>query len=170
MANTNSNLIANAVASPVVHNPAGKNYGRVRISQDAFEVADGDFDANLDTIKLARIPVNARIISIKVANDDMDSGTDSLVDIGVYNTDGTIVDQNFFASLLTEFRTATRLTEYYDEAAAVANIDEIGETLWEMLDVASDPGGFYDIVMTQTAAITTDIAATIGFQILYSVT
>lgn len=169
MTTTNSNLIGNAVASPVVHTPVGKQYGRVRISQDSFEVTGTLFDADNDIIRLARIPVNARIISIKIGNDDLDSGSDSVFNLGVQRPDGTIEDEDFFASLVTQLQADARLTDLYDEAALAANRDEVGETLWEMLDVASDPGGSYDICMYQTAAVSSPITATVNFQILYSV-
>lgn len=169
MANTNSNLIANAVASPVVHPPAGKNYGRVRIAQDAFEVTAADFDADGDTIRLCRIPSNARIISIKIGNDDLDGATDSIFNVGVADPDGTIRDEDFFATLVTQFQSATRLTELFDEALQAANIDEVGETIWEMLDIASDPGGFFEIVLYQTATAGSAQSGTVAFQIMYAI-
>ena len=169
MTTTNSNLVGNAVASPVVMTPAGKHFGRVRISQDSFEVTGTDFDADGDVIRLSRIPVIARVISIKIGNDDLDSGSDSIFNLGVQRPDGTIEDEDFFASLVTQLQAVARLTELYDEAAAAANRDEVGETLWEMLDVANDPGGFYDICMYQTAAVSSPNTATVNFQIQFSI-
>ena len=169
MTTTNSDLIANTVASPIVHNPAGKHYGRVRISQGAFEVTGTDFDADGDIIRLARLPVNVRVISIKIGNDDLDSGTDSAFNVGVQRPDGTIEDEDFFATGVTQMRATARLTELYDEAETAANRDEVGETLWEMLDIASDPGGFYDICLYQTAAVSSPITATVNFQIMYAI-
>ena len=71
--------------------------------------------------------------------------------------------------VVTQLQAVARLTELYDEAAAAANRDEVGETLWEMLDVANDPGGFYDICMYQTAAVSSPNTATVNFQIQFSI-
>ena len=50
---------------------------------DRREQTACDFDAIGDTIKLASIPSNARINSIKIANDDLDSGANSAFDLGL---------------------------------------------------------------------------------------
>lgn len=168
MATTNSDLMANTLATPPAQNDVGKAGAEVRIMQGTFEVADGDFDADGDKIRLIRLPSDARIVSILIANDAMDAGTDSLVNIGFEGTDGTIVDEDEFVSVTAAFQGALALSEYLNEAAN--NIDVLPTTLWERAGETTNPGGEYDICMYQTAAVTTDAAATISFQVLYTTT
>jgi hypothetical protein len=173
--NTNSNLVADPNASPTVPNPAGKQYGRVRIAQDAFEVVAADIDADGDTVRLCTLPANARITSIKLANDDLDGASNVAFNVGIYETPSgagapTIIqDEDYFASAVT-MQAAARLTEVFDEAAAAANVADIGKKLYEMAgDTDAVHDATYDIVLTQTAAASSAQAGTIAFQIEFIV-
>jgi hypothetical protein len=73
MANVNTDLVANFVAVPQVLNPAQELHGVKRIAQGSIALVAGDLSAN-DTVMLAPIPSNASISSIKLVNDDLDSG------------------------------------------------------------------------------------------------
>jgi hypothetical protein len=66
---------------------------------------------------LAPVPTNASITSIKLFNDDLDSGTTNTCDVGIYNTDAVAVDDDAYASAITDLRAAvTTGTEVAFEA------------------------------------------------------
>jgi len=169
MAETKSNLITNSTAAPAVLNDVGLSGGRIRIAQDNFEVAAADFDADGDIIRLCSLPVNARVISIEIAADDMDGGTDSVVDVGI-GTDaglaaGASADKHdFFATDSTLFRAALAMTDFRYEAA---NLTTCGDKLWEHVGDSENPGGTYEIIMRQDATVSSPSAATLAFRIMY---
>ena len=83
---------------PSVFNEVGLSGGRVRIAMDNFEVATADYDADGDYISLCRLPVNARVLSIKLWADAM--GTSS-------------ADVPFFVINLVMGLTPIRTTTYW---------------------------------------------------------
>lgn len=173
MANTNSDIVANLVASPPVRNDVSIYGGRMRIAQGAFEVAAADFDADDDTITLCILPSASVVHSIKVANDDLDGATASVFNLGIYDWDrsaralGNVVDEDYWATLVTQFQAAATLTELVAEAAW--DIANYGTPLWEgPAALSADPGGEYAIVLTQTAAVASAQAGTVAFEIIYT--
>ncbi len=166
MANTNSDLVANLEASPQVLSPSGKLAGRVRIAVSSVEVTAADFDADGDTIKLASIPSNARINSIKIANDDLDSGADSVFNLGLYDRDGAIKDEDVYASLVTQLQSAAALTELVNEARDIA---KHGQRVFEDAGDTDDTDELLDVVMTQTATVAGAVTGTVAFEIEYTV-
>lgn len=167
MPNQNSNIIANKVAVPPVNNEVGLDGGRVRVVMDTFEtIAAGATaaDANGDAFLLARLPSNARIISFKVASDDLDGGSTVALNYGLYETDGTVIDEDEFASAVSH-QSAVALTEILFEAADISTLtqtlaDRAGE---------SNVNKYYDIAATQDADSTQLLGATFTFIILYVV-
>jgi len=99
MANVNTDLVTNFVAVPQVLNPAQQLHGVKRIAQGTIALAAGDLSAN-DTVMLAPIPSNASISSIKLYNDDLDSGTTNTADVGLYKQDLSVVDADAYASAI----------------------------------------------------------------------
>lgn len=172
MSNTNSSEFTNFLATPRVLNAVGLQGGRVRVCQGNFEVADTDFDADGDEIRLCVVPSNARILSIKIGADDMDTGgSASAVNIGFSQVNAagtlTIVDEDYFASVVEDFRIPSRLTEYVDESKTTTLIENWGERLWEIAALSADTADDMVITMTQTASVTTDAAATVYYVVLY---
>ena len=71
MANVNTDIVTNFVATPQVKNDSQQLHGVKRIAQGTIALASGDLSAT-DTVMLAPIPTNASITSIKLFNDDLD--------------------------------------------------------------------------------------------------
>lgn len=165
MANTNSDLVANLEASPQVLSPPGKLAGRVRIAVSSVEVTAADFDAVGDTIKLASIPSNARINSIKIANDDLDSGADSAFDLGLLDRDGAVKDVDVYATAVS-LQTASALRELVNEARDIA---KQGQRVFEDAGDTDDTDELLDVVMTQVATVSGALAGTVAFEIEYTV-
>jgi hypothetical protein len=105
MANVNTDLVTNFVAVPQVLNSASQLHGVKRVATGTIALAAGDLSTD-DTVMLAPIPSNASITSIKLFNDDLDSGTTNTADVGLYNTDLSVVDADAYASAITDLRGA----------------------------------------------------------------
>tara|TARA_B100000745_G_scaffold148657_1_gene97154 strand:+ start:43 stop:570 length:528 start_codon:yes stop_codon:yes gene_type:complete len=172
MSNTNSSLIAALDSTTGLNQFVAprETGGRVRVASGNVNVVGTDFDANDDTIVLCRLPGNAQILSLQIGASDMDGGTDSSVNVGVYPAGVTAaasaVDEDCYVTASTDFRTITPVTEYRFETLLPVTITN---RLWEDAGVASDPGPIqYDIVMTQVAAsVSSPTTADVSFIIQY---
>ena len=105
MANVNTDIVTNFVATPQVKNDSQQLHGVKRIAQGTIALAAGDLSAS-DTVMLAPVPTNASISSIKLFNDDLDSGTTMTTDVGLYSTAIAAVDDDAYASAITDLRGA----------------------------------------------------------------
>ena len=68
MANVNTTLVSNLLASPQVANPSRTLHGTKRTAMGTIALAAGDLSAT-DTVMLAPIPSNAGIVSIVLWED-----------------------------------------------------------------------------------------------------
>jgi sulfate adenylyltransferase subunit 1 (EFTu-like GTPase family) len=96
MANVNTDIVTNFVAVPQVKNSSQQLHGAKRIAQGTIALVAGDLSAG-DTVMLAPIPTNASISSIKLFNDDLDSGSTNTTDVGLYSTAIAAVDDDAYA-------------------------------------------------------------------------
>jgi hypothetical protein len=173
MANTNSELITNVSATPPVKSPVGKSGGKVRIIQDVFTVPSGNLDTVNDTVMLARLPSHARVIRIRIANDDLDSdGTPLLaVDLGIYPAGNTTAaqakDQDYFASAITQLQAISGFVDVFDENRTTTSIQNTSKQLWEMAGDSADEKNEFDIGLTVTVGAGTAAAGSIAFQVWY---
>jgi len=164
MSNANSDLVTNFVAVPQVLNPAQQLQGVKRIAQGTVALVAGDLGAN-DTVMLAPIPSNASITSIKLFNDDLDSGTTNTADVGIYKQDLTVVDADAYASAITDLRGAVKTgTEVAFEAR---DINKMGQKVWQDAGLSSDPALTYFVGIGFPAA--GDTAGDLSFIIEYTV-
>lgn len=152
MANVNTSLVTNFEASPQVMNAAHELHGVKRVAQGTIALAAGDLSAS-DTVMLAPLPTNASITSIKLFNDDLDSGATITCDVGIYNTDAVAVDDDAYASAITDLRAA--VTTGTEVAFEARDINAMGQQVWEDAGASSDPGGYYYIGLVFDAAGTT---------------
>jgi hypothetical protein len=164
MANVNTDLVTNLVAVPQVLNSAQQLHGVKRVAQGTIALAAGDLSAN-DTVMLAPIPSNASITSIKLFNDDLDSGTTNTADVGLYKQDLTVVDADAYASAITDLRSAVKTgTEVAFEAR---DINKMGQKVWQDAGLSSDPALTYFVGISFPAA--GDTAGDLSFVIEYTV-
>ena len=164
MSNANSDLVTNFVAVPQVLNPAQQLQGVKRIAQGTVALVAGDLGAN-DTVMLAPIPSNASITSIKLFNDDLDSGTTNTADVGLYTTALAVVDADAYASAITDLRAAVKTgTEVAFEAR---DINKMGQKVWQDAGLSSDPALTYFVGIGFPAA--GDTAGDLSFIIEYVV-
>jgi hypothetical protein len=148
MANVNSTWIGNAVASPVVLTTSNKSAGRMFTAKSVATVSATQ--ASGDTIRLVRVPSNARIDAVLLTTGD--ATTAGAIDIGVYQTagnGGAVVDADLFASALAltggPFTRSDQTWESGQYTYAESCLP-----LWEALGLSVDPNRDYDIVATVT--------------------
>ena len=164
MANVNTDLVTNFVAVPQVLNSASQLHGVKRVATGTIALAAGDLSAN-DTVMLAPIPSNASITSIKLFNDDLDSGTTLTADVGIYTTAVAVVDADAYASAITDLRGAVKTgTEVAFEAR---DINKMGQKVWQDAGLTSDPALTYFVGIGFPAA--GDQAGDLSFVIEYVV-
>lgn len=183
MANTNSDLVANRFASPIVHTAVGQIGGRMRIAGGNFEVVAADIDADGDTLRLAILPAHARVWGIFIGGDDLDGSTNLNWNIGLYEpgtdstgpgalvvtaaTDGEVL----FASAITQqavlnLGSANLITE--DWVDGDAKIALFGHELWALAEDAEGLFDTYEIVATQATAAASAAAGTFAFMIFWT--
>jgi hypothetical protein len=164
MANVNTDLVTNFVAVPQVLNSASQLHGVKRVATGTIALAAGDLSTD-DTVMLAPIPSNASITSIKLFNDDLDSGTTNTADVGIYNTDLSVVDADAYASAITDLRGAVKTgTEVAFEAR---DINKMGQKVWQDAGLTSDPALTYFVGIGFPAA--GDTGGDLSFVIEYVV-
>jgi hypothetical protein len=164
MANVNTDLVTNFVAVPQVLNSASQLHGVKRVATGTIALAAGDLSAE-DTVMLAPIPSNASITSIKLFNDDLDSGTTNTADVGLYNTDLSVVDADAYASAITDLRGA--VTAGTEVAFEARDINKMGQKVWQDAGLSADPGAVYFVGIGFPAA--GDTAGDLSFIIEYAV-
>jgi hypothetical protein len=164
MANVNTDLVTNFVAVPQVLNSASQLHGVKRVATGTIALDAGDLSAN-DTVMLAPIPSNASITSIKLFNDDLDSGTTLTTDVGIYTTAVAVVDADAYASAITDLRGAVKTgTEVAFEAR---DINKMGQKVWQDAGLTSDPALTYFVGIGFPAA--GDTGGDLSFVIEYVV-
>jgi hypothetical protein len=177
MANTDSTEVTNFLADPSVRTPVGQWGGRVRTAEGNFELTGANFDAASDTVRLTRLPAQARIRSLRIGNDDLDGGTDSIVDIGLYEpaaTPTTAADADCFVDGSTQFQAASPIVERLatttaSTAVLATALPNIGDPLYTWAGDSLGDFAEYDIVMTNTATVSSDADGTVAYAIEYTI-
>jgi len=158
MTTRNTGLVANVLASPPVLNDAAELHGVVRVASGTVELLAGDSTDN-DVVLLAPISSKATIQSLLIGSDTL--GGSCTFNVGVHNYDGTVGDEDAFATSVAD---AAAMTDVRYEAAT---INTAGQKLWELAGLSSDPGGM--LYVSITFAATGGTAGTLSWDITYAV-
>lgn len=153
--NTKATAVTNADASPTQSFSSTKILGgRIKEEIGIVEAVNGDSIGS--TYRLGRIHSSWRISQVLLSCDAI---TTCAADIGVYDitsAGGAAIDVDFFASAqsLAAALANSDVTHEADAADAGAGfgLADKEKTLWQALGLTSDPGKWYDIVATLTAA------------------
>ncbi len=143
MGTANSTLVTNFEASPPSMNDVANLHGAMRVAQGTVVVAAGDSDDN-DILMLAPIPSNATVPHIFIGSDTL--GGSNTFNVGIYTSAGVVVDEDVFATTVAD---AGAMADVRHEAA---NINTVGQKMWEIAGASVDPGGYYYIAVTMAAA------------------
>ena len=158
MTTKNTDLVANFEATPPVMNNAAELAGVIRTAHGSVELAAGDSTDN-DIVMLAPIPSNAAVPQLFVGSDTL--GGSCTFNVGIYQTDGTVKDEDVFATSVADEAALT------DVRFDVANLDTSSKKLWELAGDSSDPGGYFYVAITFNA--TGGTAGTLAWNINYVV-
>ncbi|MDG9783874.1 hypothetical protein [Metapseudomonas otitidis] len=142
--------------------------GRLRERVGTAEAANGDSIGS--TYRLARVNSGDRISRVLLSSDAITSGAG---DIGIYDiasvNAGAVVDADFFGSAVSiaSAQVNTDVTHEADAADAGAGfgLADVEKPLWQALGLTSDPGKWYDVAVTLTAAA--GAAGTISLKVQY---
>lgn len=162
-----STPITNLDAEPRVQNTAGEGGAGALKLVDAFLTPTAS-DSAASTYQMVRLPSNALVKRVWFASGAQ--GGSAAVDIGVYyasdeedvqdvNNMGDVIDADFFASAVvisSAVGTAGALVDVTHESG-VFELTETHQPLWQALDLTSDPGGKFDIVITVTVALSSSV-------------
>ena len=121
MTTKNTDLVANFEATPPVLNNAAELAGVIRTAHGSVELAAGDSTDN-DIVMLAPIPSNAAVPQLFVGSDTL--GGSCTFNVGIYQTDGTVKDEDVFATSVADDAALT------DVRFEVANLDTSSKKLW----------------------------------------
>tara|TARA_R100001530_G_scaffold11611_1_gene11097 strand:- start:980 stop:1528 length:549 start_codon:yes stop_codon:yes gene_type:complete len=161
---------------------AGSYVGKMRVAMDTIALATTDIDDD-DIIHMVAVPSNAKIVSIKLSNDDLDSnGSPTLVtDVGLYagetkftDTDGSatayaagaVIDRDCYGTTMTTLQAAASDTEVLHETR---NINAISNFVWEDGGLTSDPGVPLYISLTIETVAATAVAGDVTMVVTYVV-
>ena len=158
MTTRNTDLVANLLASPQVLNDAAELNGVLRVAAGTAELLAGDSTDN-DVVLLAPISSKASISQLFVGSDTF--GGSCTFNVGVHNFDGTVADEDCFATAVAD---AAAMTDVRYE---VATINTTGQKLWEIAGLSSDPGG--NLYVSITFHATGGTAGTLSWNISYAV-
>ncbi len=168
--------ITNLDASPVVANTSGSG-APANLKSVSDTITPTDAKTSPSTYRVVRIPTTAKVKHIYV---QAAAATDFDADIGLYysdsTTDGTlqanqgaVIDSDFFAAAF-DFDAATVATidvAYLNPTSGYLNTDADTQ-LWNATNsgLTSDPGGFFDVVLTTT--VTNSAPKAIYVEVVYA--
>ena len=158
MTTRNTGLVANFEAIPQVANNAAELAGVLRTASGTVELLAGDSTDN-DIVMLAPIPSNASIPQLFVGSDSL--GGSCTFNVGLYKTDGTVKDEDVFATLVAD--DAVLADVRFEEA----NLNTGSQKLWQLAGDSTDPGGYFYVAVTFAA--TGGTAGTMNWNIHYVV-
>jgi hypothetical protein len=146
----NSNVIANAVATPkVLNQPA---IGGASVLKEVAGLVTPAADDSQNAIhRFVRVPSNARISQVLLGA--ADATTAGAYNFGVYQTaenGGAVVDADLFGSAVDLANAADAVEGYMDityESKEYTFAESI-KPLWEVLGLSADPQRDYDIAGT----------------------
>ncbi len=167
--------ITNLDATPRTTLEAASGGGKLRVFMDTIAAGTGDLD-NDDIIVLAQIPSNAKLTSIRIYNDDLNSGSGTF-NVGLYNgpqaytisgttTDAAaVIDEDCYASAVSQFQAAVT-TAPVELLAEARNINAIANFVWEDGGLSEDPKVPLRIAITMSAtgtAVAGDITLVVQY-------
>lgn len=166
MANVNSVWIANAVANPPVATTSNISVGSL-LEASSYATVSASIPSG-DTIRLVRVPSNARIAEVLLNTGD--AVTAGAIDIGIYETvanGGAAVDADLFASALGLAGGPFNNSDQTFESGEYTYV-EAAQPLWQTLGLSADPNKQYDVVATVTTT-GNGMGTIIGLKVRYVV-
>lgn len=152
--------ITNMDATPPIRNTAGQGaVGQLRSVNDYVTTVTADTTAS--TYRLVRFRSNDVMKQVLINNDAMSTST--AMNVGVAYSDDPL-DPNYSANAGAAIST-TFFASAYSVSSATKNVDITfqsgsytvalqNEPAWQALGLSADPGGYFDVFVTPSAAVT----------------
>lgn len=165
MATFKSDLITDMDARPPVFSSPGLVRGQGRKTKAVMDLSAALVAT--DIVFLCRVKSDDVISAIRFKNDDLDSGATGTSDLGLYDTDGVVVDDDVYGAALTFLRGAVTDWTNRDLGRTVAKQNE---RVWETLGLSVDPKTEFILALTIDANFDQagDIAVEVDFNGLNS--
>jgi len=166
--------ITNLDATPRTTLEAASGGGKLRVFMDTIAAGTGDLD-NDDIIVMAQVPSNAKLVSLQIYNDDLNSGSGTF-NVGLYNgpqaytisgttTDAAaVIDEDCYVTLSTQFQAA--VTAPAELLAETRDVNAIANFVWEDGGLSEDPKVPLRIAITMSAtgtAVAGDITMVVQY-------
>lgn len=161
--NLKSTAITNLDASPPSRGTAGKGAtGNVKsIEGTTAALTTGNTAGGI--LRMVRIPSNAIVKRVSWAVDASTTTFDA--DVGLYYSDdvrdgttlanvaaaNTAIDADMFGSAVDMHTAAVGWTDCTFEALSGFLPSEVNKELWDAAGLTSDPGGYFDVSLTNTS-------------------
>lgn len=169
-----SPTVTNLDATPAVQNTAGEGGPAYLRSVEGYVTAVAA-DSVDTTYRFARVPSNCVVKSVVISSQAQGAGK---IDVGLYyptigrtglpDLAANAIDQDFFATVV-DLAAAVVSSDVTFQAGAGNTQAKWNMPLWQAAGLASDPGGFFDIVGTvKTTAVTTGTGI-IGCRTTYAI-
>lgn len=159
--NTKSARCTNADATPRVLDSPNVNHGKVRRTVGTIETVSGDSIGS--TYRLARVHSSWTITAINLYCDAI---TTCAADCGLYRiaaeASGAVVAVSCYATAQSLASALTTPTNIHYEFKDIANCQR---QVWQDAGLTADPGLWYDVTLTLTAAA--GAAGTIVLDVFY---
>ena len=169
-----SDIINNIEAKPFVQGARGATGHDLKSAMATIEAAANVLDTINDTILILPLPSDARLTSLVMFNDDLDSNVAPalVVNLGGYyggdvpgKASGALIDADNIASLITTLQSENKTgVELLFEQNDHANILQ---PLWRILGLTSNPGGTIYIGLRVTTPAATPAPGTITLRATY---
>jgi hypothetical protein len=161
--NVKSTAVTNSDATPATLNRLGLAGGTVKRSIGTVETTATDDIASV--YRICRVHSSWFIDTVKLYSDDI--GTTTIANFGIHRTaadGGAVVDADHFAAAVSLKDGAVAGTEIQHQSG-VYGVEDIEKPLWQALGLTADPGVWYDVTASLTAAA--DAAGTISLRVTY---
>lgn len=160
--------VVNTKSASVTAHDAGtsvnsaESNGVLRTDVGVVAVANGD--SITSTLRVCRVPSNARVSALSLFCTAI---TSAAGDVGLYQTaanGGAVVDADFFIAAQSIATASAGINVIGGNVLSPANR---AKRLWEALALPTDPGRDYDVTVTLTAAATA--AGSVGVDIAFTI-
>lgn len=148
---TKSTAVGNLDSIPAVLSDA--RIAGARLIEAVGVVTTNSDDSDDSEYLMCRVPSNARISQILLSADDL--GTTGAANVGVFNEDGTVKDEDLFASAV-DLNTAAITHSDVTHESGNYDIADSEKPLWEVLGESEDPHVYYIVGLKLTAAVTAE--------------
>lgn len=158
---------------------SGKYAGVVRSSHETVALLTTDIDAD-DVILMLEVPSNAKLLSVKIYNDDLDSNATETItaDVGFYaargftDSNGTVYADDGvidFDALATDIITLQDPNTLGVELRyEVQNITTVQSEVWQLAGLASNPNLPLRVAVTIGTVAATAVAGDLTLHVEYT--